>query len=183
MDERGLSGVPVRSLQTMLRTIASYNPNVLNVIPDGIYGTDTLASAASFQREYGLPVTGTVDNDTWDAILDVYRRADIETGPAAGVFPILQPLQVIYIGEINGHLYMMHGMMAAIADAYPTMPRPPYGNVHDEASVESVKWLQERGGLPVDGNIDRHTWRMLTKLYRTTVGDGTPRGPERTLPE
>lgn len=42
------------------------------------------------------------------------------------------------------------------------------------ASVESIRWLQERAGIEPTGNITRLTWKHLARLYRITVGDGTP---------
>ena len=166
-------GQPIRSLQTMLRTIAQADDSILPVVPDGIYGKDTLASVSSFQQRHGLPLTGITDLDTWNAIVDEYHNALVEVAEAEHVMPILQPGQVIRRGETNDHLYMMHGMLRAIAGHFPSMPPPPYGNTLDSSSAACVIWLQLRAGLPPTGNIDRHTWRHLAKLYRTTVGDGT----------
>ena len=41
---------PIRSLQTMLRTIAAVEPGQKNVMPDGIYGSQTAAAVRSFPR-------------------------------------------------------------------------------------------------------------------------------------
>ena len=50
-------GQPIRSLQTMLRVIAEDDPSHMRVIPDGIYGPETMAAVSTFQRKHGLPVT------------------------------------------------------------------------------------------------------------------------------
>ena len=155
-------GQPVRSLQTMLRTIAQNDSKVLPVIPDGIYGSDTMSSVSSFQRRHSLPATGATDIDTWYAVADP-------------VLPILQKGQVIRAGEVNEHLYMMHGMLRAVGEYYPTMPRVACNNVHDEGSVAAVRWLQTRAGIEPTGNITRLTWKNLSRLYRITIGDGTRR--------
>lgn len=168
-------GQPVRSLQTMLRTIAQNDSKVLPVIPDGIYGSDTMSSVSSFQRRHSLPATGATDIDTWYAVADEYRRALVEVGPAEPVLPILQKGQVIRAGEVNEHLYMMHGMLRAVGEYYPTMPRVACNNVHDEGSVAAVRWLQTRAGIEPSGNITRLTWKNLSRLYRITIGDGTRR--------
>ena len=39
-------GQPIRSLQTMLRVIAADENRSISVIPDGIYGQDTLSEVA-----------------------------------------------------------------------------------------------------------------------------------------
>lgn len=167
-------GQPVRSLQIMLRTISQYDSKVLPIVPDGIYSGDTMASVTSFQKRHNLPVTGVVDIDTWYSVVDEFHRALVEIGPAEPINPIFQPKQVIRAKETNEHLYMIHGMMLALSDYYSDMPRVTCSNIHDDASVESIRWLQERAGIEPTGNITRLTWKHLARLYRITVGDGTP---------
>ena len=75
-------GQPIRSLQTMLKTIAETDPSIPLVIPDGIYGQETIAAVYAFQRKYGIPMTGIVDQNTWEAIVAVYDIALIEQSPA-----------------------------------------------------------------------------------------------------
>ncbi len=65
-------GKPIRTLQTMLRAIGRINPSITAVIPDGIYGRDTVAAVSSFQREFSLPVTGVVNLGTWERIVEIY---------------------------------------------------------------------------------------------------------------
>ena len=60
-------GQPIRSLQTMLRTLAHADETLLKLVPDGIYGPNTVQAVREFQRQNGLPVTGETDNTTWSA--------------------------------------------------------------------------------------------------------------------
>ena len=46
-------GQPIRSLQTMLRVLAQYDGKYASVVPDGIYGPQTMAAVAHFQRLHG----------------------------------------------------------------------------------------------------------------------------------
>ena len=55
-------GQPIRSLQTMLRTIAHADETLLKIVPDGIYGPNTVQAVREFQRQNALPVTGETDN-------------------------------------------------------------------------------------------------------------------------
>ena len=71
-------GQPIRSLQTMLRVIAENDAVHETVIPDGIYGPETLSAVSTFQRLHGLPVTGVTDNRTWDAVVEIYESALVE---------------------------------------------------------------------------------------------------------
>ena len=62
-------GQPIRSLQTMLRVLAEYDESYLPMIPDGIYGPETMAAVTHFQRKHGLPATGVTNQATWEAIV------------------------------------------------------------------------------------------------------------------
>ena len=59
--EESFVGQPIRSLQTMLRVIAEDDPMHISLVPDGIYGPETMASVSRFQSLHGLPVTGITD--------------------------------------------------------------------------------------------------------------------------
>ena len=65
-------GMPIRTLQTMLRAISRLNSGVPSVIPDGIYGANTVSAVSGFQQTFGLPVTGVVNEGTWNAIVRIY---------------------------------------------------------------------------------------------------------------
>ena len=61
----------IRYIQRLLRDISFFDEDIVTVIPDGIYGETTKDSVKSFQRKHNLYETGTVDNDTWDKIVEV----------------------------------------------------------------------------------------------------------------
>lgn len=58
----------IRTLQTMLRVVASVTGEIPMVIPDGIYGAQTAASVRQFQQAADLPATGKVDEPTWERL-------------------------------------------------------------------------------------------------------------------
>ena len=70
-----LLGQPIRSLQTMLRVLAENVDEYKTLIPDGIYGPDTMAAVRVFQRRNRLPVTGVTDLETWNRIAEEYALA------------------------------------------------------------------------------------------------------------
>lgn len=75
-------GMPIRTLQTMLRAISRLNSAVPSVVPDGIYGENTVSSVRGFQRAFGLPVTGVVNQGTWEQIVQIYDDSlDPQTVP------------------------------------------------------------------------------------------------------
>ena len=92
-------GQPIRSLQTMLRVIAEDTPGMYALIPDGIYGPETVRAIAGFQQQHGLPVTGVTDQTTWETIVLLYEEALTEQDEAQPLYIVLDPGQVIRKGE------------------------------------------------------------------------------------
>lgn len=80
-SERDFLGLPIHSLQVMLREISYCDHNIPCLIPDGIFGEETLEAVMRFQRQSGRPVTGRVDNGTWDAIVTAYYASLRITAP------------------------------------------------------------------------------------------------------
>ena len=156
---------PIRSLQTMLRTIASIEPNQVNVIPDGVYGSQTAAAVRSFQRRQGLNPTGVVDQTTHERIVQEYERAYIEAERAQPVQINLDPGQVLRRGERNNHIYLAQSMLTVLNLLNPAIPAPPHTGVLDAKTAESVAAFQSAAGLAPTGEIDKRTWKDLALFY------------------
>lgn len=63
--QNGSAGTSVRQLQYMLQVLSSFIPAIPAVQADGLYGPATANAVRAAQRYYGLPQTGTVDEQTW----------------------------------------------------------------------------------------------------------------------
>lgn len=156
---------PIRSLQTMLRTIASIEPRQVSVIPDGIYGSQTAAAVRSFQRRQGLNPTGVVDQATHERIVREYERAYIEARKAQPVQITLDPGQILRRGERNNHIYLVQSMLTVLNLLDPRIPAPPHTGILDPATAESVAAFQTFAGLPPTGEVDKRTWKDLALYY------------------
>ena len=156
---------PIRSLQTMLRVIAK-NDNVHpTLVPDGIYGPQTVRAVSIFQRTHGIPVTGVTDNATWDAIWRSYEPALVEQAEAAGLHIMLNPGQVIRKGESCPHIYLVQAMLQIFCDKYCTVDAPSHSGTLDEATSNSLAAFQRLSDLPITGELDKQTWRHLVLQY------------------
>ena len=158
-------GQPIRSLQTMLRVIAANDERQPSVIPDGFYTPDTTRAVSAFQRRAGLPVTGVVDQITWDAIVPAYKDALVEVGEAEPVAIILNPGQVIRKGEKSPHMNLVQAMLTVLSDAYRTIPAPAMTGILDIPTAEALEIFQALSLLPVTGELDKHTWKHLALHY------------------
>lgn len=158
-------GQSVRSLQTMLRVIAEADGTIPSVIPDGIYGQSTLNAVSAFQRKYGIPMTGVVDQGTWEAIVAVYEPALVRIGKAQPIEIILEPNQVFRQGDRSPYLYLLQGMLHSMSDAYSTIEPPPDSGSLDGDTVASLVAFQILAGLPPTGELDRITWKHLVHHF------------------
>lgn len=83
----GDSGDKVRHLQYMLSVLATYIPGIPSVSIDGIFGQSTRAAVVAAQGRFGLPQTGSVDEQTWDEIYDQFSGIETTSLRSAEVFP------------------------------------------------------------------------------------------------
>lgn len=167
---------PIRSLQTMLRVIAEDDRSLPTLIPDGVYGPSTMIAVTSFQRKYGLPVTGIVDEITWDRIVSVYEPAIVRVGKAEPIEILLDPGQVILIGERNPYVYLLQGMLAQLSNEHGNLQLPGFSGILDVDTSESLRAFQILSGLPVTGTLDRITWRHLVKQFTLSAVHSSERG-------
>jgi len=162
-------GQPIRSLQTMLRVIAENDPSHVRIVPDGIYGPETVKAVSVFQRNHGLRVSGITDQDTWEAIVSVFEPALVEQDAAASLDVRLNPGQVIRKGERHPHLYLVQGMLAALAETYGSIRAPGASGILDEATEDALASFQNLSGLPMTGHLDKHTWKHLALQYPLAI--------------
>lgn len=158
-------GQPIRSLQTMLRVIAEDDPSHPSVIPDGIYGPETMAAVSAFQRKHGLNVTGVTDQDTWEAIVNAYQPAYVSITEAYPLEVILNPGQVIRKGERHPHLYLVQSMLLVLSEIYGSVGTPSHSGILDEATADAIASFQALSELPMTGNLDKQTWKHLVLQY------------------
>jgi len=162
-------GQPIRSLQTMLRVIAQVNPRQPSVIPDGIYGKQTIRAITAFQRNNGIPPTGVTDQRTWNAIVSEYEPAFTNIAPAQPLQIILQPNQVIRKGEQAPNVFIIQAILQVLSDKYNSITPPAHTGILDEATVFSLQTFQELAALPQTGEVDKNTWKHLALHYPLAV--------------
>ena len=162
-------GQPIRSMQTMLRTIAVFDASYVPIIPDGIYGPETMQAVATFQRKHALPVTGITDQNTWEAIVAAYEPALVEVDAAAPVEVVWNPGATLGAGDQHPNLYLVQGMLAVLSEIYHSITKPSVTGILDEITADALSSFQILSGLPMTGQLDRMTWKHLTLQYPLAV--------------
>jgi len=152
---------PVRSLQTMLRVLSEHDRSYPAVIPDGIYGQNTMQAVSIFQSLHGLPVTGVADQATWERIAAEYEKALIHIAEAEPVQIILNPNQVLRRGEASPYLRVAQAMLYTLAEVYSSIPLPSQSGILDVLTSDSIASFQQLTGLPMTGELDKVTWKHI----------------------
>ncbi len=159
----------IESLQMMLRNIAGEIDDVATVVPDGIFGPQTLESVQSFQQKYGLEPTGVVDFDTWNKIVDVSQAIDDATNPGRPVLAFNETNEEILPGQTMLELYVIQAMMKALAEVVADLVDLEITGTHDMPSVNAVKKIQISMGMEDDGIITIEFYNNLSHLYEAFV--------------
>lgn len=119
----GASGPDVYAVQGMLKSLGSYAGKI-----DGKFGPVMKAGVMNFQRAYGLPVTGAVDQQTLQSILWAYgelkiQRAEPKPEPKPEPTPVPEPTP------------------------QPTPPQIPGLSVEEQRMVQLVNEERRKAGL------------------------------------
>lgn len=165
MDERFLFGQPVSSLQYMLGELSYAHEHLPFVAVDGVFGEETLEAVMTFQREFSPPVTGRVDQRTWDEIVRHYRAWERERAHPRPlrVFPP-RPFRV-EPGEQDDALAVVQTVFRLLSGVLEGIDPQEARGYHDARSVRNTCWLQGVSGMEQTGVMDRFTWNMLARLY------------------
>lgn len=148
----------------LLYQIALRDSRIPIVLPEKEYSEEAALAVRAFQQAYGLPVTGEIDGDTWNAIVETYHRLMDEAAPLtffpAGEFRLQE--------RDSGELVQLVQVLLNLAAAH-------YGNLmpvavtgeYDAQTAEAVRKLQAVSSLPETGILDRNTWNRLAALVNT----------------
>ena len=159
----------IESLQMMLRNIAGEYTEIPLVIPDGIFGSDTLESVQSFQQRFGLEADGVVNFETWNKIVEISDSVDSANDNGRLVLAYNENNRDILPGETVAELYAIQGMMKALGVVSDGFDDITVTGTHDMPSVNAVKKIQLISGLEDNGIITVEFYNNLTHLYEVYV--------------
>lgn len=160
---------PIQSLQHMLDRLARTNSNLPRLAESGVFDELTLEAVMVFQRDLGLPVTGVVNQRTWDAITAAYYlnllQSDIP--PLLGVFP--GGSHKVSGQESSPEVFIVQVMLNSLLPEIVNLERTEVNGRNSDATRRNLRIIQQLTGLDVTGNLDRATWAFLSHLYRALV--------------
>ena len=159
----------IESLQMMLRNISGNYDEIPSVIPDGIFGTDTLEAVQAFQQRFGLEPDGIVNFETWNKIVEVSDRVSDENDNGRLLLAYNENNDDILPGQTVLELYVIQAMMKALAAVIDSFDDIEITGTHDVPSVNAVKKIQLVVGLDDSGVITVEFYDNLTHLYEVYI--------------
>lgn len=162
----GDTGDNVKNIQYFLAYIAQFYDEIPEIALDGIYGTETENAVKAFQRLFELPVTGSVDELTWDSLYRTYLGF-IETIPFKYFEGRLYPYPGVplRLGSESEVVRLMQEYLNYIAGFYPQIPTVTPTGYFGSRTQEAVIAFQRLQGLNPSGTVGASTWNEITSLY------------------
>lgn len=154
----------IRHIQELLRSIQIAEGEMATVPIDGIYDAATIEAVRTFQKSNGLPVTGEVDRNTYDAL---YERALEVEFLASDPLPlyIFQNGTSVQKGENSDFVLLLQILLNALTVAYDDFSLLERTGVFDDRMENAVRRFQMRNNLPATGIVDKATWNALVRNY------------------
>ncbi len=160
----GDSGIPTATVQYYLSIIAYFNGNLQPVPLSGFFDSGTVAAVERFQAFYGLPVTGVVDNATWNTIDRIYTETvaalpDGYQGDNAKLYPgyfLSEGMRGENITDLQTYL----NLIGSNIEAVPVVPVTGY---FGEQTENAVRIFQQLYGIPVSGAVGPVTWYQIAR--------------------
>lgn len=84
---RNSSGPSVRIIKSYLNFISKFLFDIPPLPENNLFGPKTQQAVSAFQRIFSLPITGEIDEKTWNEITDVYKALKIGQQRTKGQYP------------------------------------------------------------------------------------------------
>lgn len=163
----GVRSSGVFTLQYYLAYISLFIQSVSAPITDGDFGPATKAAVISYQRTYGLPESGIVDEATWNSIEETYygilRGIPYEYEEGL-ILPF--PGRILRSGIEGNDVRALQEYLNYIARTYSLIPAVSVDGVYGPGTAAAVAAFKELFDLP--GNperVDAQTWNAIVNIY------------------
>ncbi len=161
-------GSEVQEIQFYLQRISRFNPIVESPRLDGIYGRDTQNAVISFQNAYRLSPSGTVDESTWNRIVEVYNGTlDNVDQPSDSLTPVPYPNTVISFGANGEYVRYLQQALNIINNVFLTVPETAEDGIFGSETQNAVNRFAAIFGYPQNGTVDERLWNKINRILGT----------------
>ena len=163
----GDSSRSVYALQYYLAYISLFYPTVSSPATDGDFGQGTDDAVRSYQKTFGLDVTGVVDEITWNSIQNTYNEI-LSRFPydfANGLI-LPYPGRVLRIGVDGNDVRAVQEYLNYISNTYTNIPKTSVDGIYGPSTATAVNKFVEVFGLPDSkGRVNAQVWNSIISVY------------------
>ena len=162
----GADGSEVTNVQYLLAYLAQFYNTIPPIAVDGVFGSDTANAVRSLQRTFELPITGTVDYQTWDIMYRTYLGF-LETIPFKYIEGNVLPYPGIplRLGSDSDTVLLLQQYINYIAQSIDSIPSVGTTGYFGTQTQSAVIALQNYFGFEPNGTVAAATWDAITGLY------------------
>ena len=155
----GDSGVEVEALQYYLAFLGYFYPQLPPIPINGFFDELTRDAVFAFQNEYGLPVTGEVDLNTYYNIERQYRNAVADL-PANYQSAIGEPYPGRFLveGDRGEEVRVIQGYINRIGRTDPAVPEITVDGIFGPQTKRAVIAIQAQLGVEQNGAVGPVEW-------------------------
>lgn len=162
----GDESIYVREFQYFLNVLGENLAVIPEVAIDGSFGPATEAALRAFQEAYGLPVTGVVDEATWNDLYNAYRGILVSSPQYYGDVPVvLFPGYLLVFGMQGEEIRLLQEYLLTLSEVYGEIPPVTVNGIFGTATRDAVIAAQNLYGLNPTGIVDALTWQAITDAY------------------
>lgn len=161
----GDSGPEVEALQYYLAFLGYFYPQLPPIPITGFFDELTRDAVFSFQKEYGLPITGVVDIGTYYTIESIYRQAVADL-PANYQSAIGEPYPGRFLveGDRGEEVRVIQEYLNRIGRSDPAIPVIDIDGVFGPQTKGAVTAFQAQLGLEQNGAVGPVEWVEIITL-------------------
>ncbi len=161
----GMQNNSVKVLQYYLAVIGTYYKRIMPVKVTSYFEEQTENSVRSFQRLFGLPSTGVVDQTTWNEIYQAYTGISAFYKPDLADIISLYPGTILREGITNEYVKMLQEYLTYISKVFPEVQTVNNTGYFGPVTKASVMAFQKLQGLNPNGIVDDDTWSKIVSVY------------------
>lgn len=157
----------VQAVQYFLNVLSAYYNTIPSIDINGVLDTQTRTAIMEFQKTFNLPMTGIVDEQTWNSMYNQVVGILETLPPSAISLPsLLWPGIVYRLGSEGPGVYLIQQYLSYIASVLEGIPPAEPDGIYGPQTEQAVRKFQEYFGIDVTGVVDRYTWNRIVLIYR-----------------
>ncbi len=164
----GDNGIALNPLNYYLNVIAYFDPDIpfLNLRSD-TFTEDTKQMVIAFQNKYNLKANGIVDASTWKALREAYNQT-IQKIPNDVLYNINEFYPGRYLlRDMNGEdVVNLQRFLYIICKNKKNIPGVVVNGLYDNLTEQSVKAIQKKNNLEVNGVVGPKTWYEIVEMSK-----------------